>query len=324
MKLPEYKDFSEKSPFFVYERIDNDKDLDKIESLRHDGYFYRGVHEAKYKNYSSAQRDWMTKDLNSIFSNFDSYIQKILHAANHFGDGLLFNFLHPFDSPYAILAFLQHYGAPTPFLDFTHSLDVAQFFCVHNLKHTPSDQVIDNYFSIYAIQPSNDFFNLRTVILSSQGELQRALESKMKLSKEEISNIKYQIEHPDFDTWMSLKRVFFVSDLDSIGPTQKLPFKINFNLNIVAQKGLLVYNPSDQDPLEIIFDGLTSANWVSRSEPGDTTERFFYPKIKCIDIHKSLAPIIVNRLEAKGINQDKIYPEEELVAKKIYHFMFNK
>ena len=70
MKLPKYKNFLEKNPFFESLRINNIHELSKIEELRSSNCFYRGVHEAKYKIYSSAQRDWITKDLHTVFNTY--------------------------------------------------------------------------------------------------------------------------------------------------------------------------------------------------------------------------------------------------------------
>jgi hypothetical protein len=62
------------------------------------------------------------------------------------------------------------------------------------------------------------------------------------------------------------------------------------NLNMVAQKGRFIFYCNGTKPLED-------------------------ESISCVDIHKSLIPYLRGKLTKKGINKEKLFPQEELIAK---------
>ncbi|WP_284461762.1 FRG domain-containing protein, partial [Chryseobacterium sp.] len=58
----------------------------------------------------------------------------------------------------AYLSYMQHFGVPTPFLDYTNNPYVALFFAIDGINFTPSDNEIDNYFSLYFTYKTNTAF----------------------------------------------------------------------------------------------------------------------------------------------------------------------
>ena len=60
MKLPEYANFDEKNQFFNSKLINSKSEFDSFytETVNKINAIFRGVHEAKYKIYTSAQREW--------------------------------------------------------------------------------------------------------------------------------------------------------------------------------------------------------------------------------------------------------------------------
>ena len=71
---------------------------------------------------------------------------------------------------YSILAFIQHYGGPTPLLDFTSNLSTALFFAFDGRED-------DNYASLYIVPKSKFIFGEIGAIYNSGYEaIQKQIE----------------------------------------------------------------------------------------------------------------------------------------------------
>ena len=169
MILPTYKSLEEKRKFFKKNESNDfhhygvntiwtlEKNLRLIETIRKNSannvvFILRGVSEAKYKLYTSAQREWLANEWwhqRITFSDFVgrqlSYMKTDFIKDYFRSMGIAINDL-------LLLSFLQHYGAPSPLLDFTTDPKVALFFALEHMQGTSSgSQGIENYFSIYII-----------------------------------------------------------------------------------------------------------------------------------------------------------------------------
>ena len=80
MKLPEYKELQDKGNYFDNYAIKTLKDFDTFYSdfAQKEGLIYRGVNEAKFHIYTSAQRFWLTDNLKSQ-STFTCFIDVLLN-----------------------------------------------------------------------------------------------------------------------------------------------------------------------------------------------------------------------------------------------------
>lgn len=56
--------------------------------------------------------------------------------------------LHYTQTDFPTLSILQHYGAPTPLIDFTYNLDVALYFATEFCKPSNSSNPLDHYFRL--------------------------------------------------------------------------------------------------------------------------------------------------------------------------------
>ena len=120
-------------------------------------FIFRGVNEAKYKLYNSAQRYWITHELKDFNAeNYVYFVCNLIHNAKNYLNGILDKYFKSFGyypNDFSILSFLQHYKAPTPLLDWTKILNYALFFSLDNLEHFQRND-INNYVSIYALDTS--------------------------------------------------------------------------------------------------------------------------------------------------------------------------
>lgn len=167
MTIPVYDSFENKKRFFP----DNDKDW-KIDNKNDFDSFYkkftcssaskcifRGMGEAKYKLFTSFQRYYIESRIPSAMG-VQNFIQKEINNVNSDPLCEYYKRLNVKTSDYLYLSFLQHYGAPTPLLDFSHDINVALYFATENLKYGQGGNDIDDYFSLYYICIDDKFRNI--------------------------------------------------------------------------------------------------------------------------------------------------------------------
>jgi|GEM_PF-1308725 FRG domain len=164
MILPTYKSLEEKKEHFShYRKINTVEELEKeMRKLEEDQtsllafsteLVFRGVKEAKYKLYTSAQRDWITNEWEKLGISFVDFIDRQLYNLKK--DKVLMRYFESIDiavNDLLLLSFLQHYGAPAPLLDFTYNILISLFFAATGTE--PNKQGFDdieNYLSVYAI-----------------------------------------------------------------------------------------------------------------------------------------------------------------------------
>ena len=79
MKLEEYSNLAQKEPFFETKNVDTCREFDIIyEDLNNSTLLYRGIHEARYKIYTSAQREWITNEYSKQGITFTQFIHSII------------------------------------------------------------------------------------------------------------------------------------------------------------------------------------------------------------------------------------------------------
>jgi hypothetical protein len=302
-QLPYYKTFQEKNEKFKsssdFGQIDSIEQFDTwYHKIKHQtkltkdyeyNNFYRGTNEAKYKLFNSAQRLWIINELSQW--NNHSFIEFFQQLINRAGSKLLFKKvfefynLHPKQRDFPLLSILQHYGAPTPLMDWTYNLDVALYFATENVEVSYSSNDIDQYFSIYLID-------------------------KQKQKQKELSNIFdwSQGHFPQLNTFKdwenNVNSIFYISDFEnnrvpSKGFRQNRAMTTYYNLNILPQEGLFIFSPFPTKPLEDCF---TTDNW----QVGNNLDLIPF---NSFNIRKDLSEYIRRKIEYKGIDNEFIYPE---------------
>ncbi|MBT1712353.1 FRG domain-containing protein [Fulvivirgaceae bacterium PWU5] len=321
MVIDTYTTLIDKSTHFDSVTIDTPADFEsfikKWARLKNNRrYIFRGLTEAKYKLYNSAQRVWRVQELEHLGRTYEQFIQIQIGEAKLFQNSLLIKFYNAFGHTaydLSVLSFLQHYGAPTPLLDFTYNVNCALFFGIDGLQHTASTD-INNYFSIYAIDTGQlAFGSIIRHIASHLKDIDTATRNSeepfdVTLLLDAIARLSYEYIH-------SLK-LFYIPGYTPGGTHFEIPgFNLVYNqhnLNIINQEGLFVYNSDADRPLEEFFIGKKNADGI-----------FTSPKIKCWNIHKSLNTHINRYLETLPIpiNKEFMYPQEEFIAQSAFrHF----
>ena len=156
MELEQYRNLNEKATFFSeYRCINEIAEFDSWErSFNKEGLVFRGVNEAKFKIYTSAQRKYIEKDIEQTGMDVESFIASELERIKIANNGVLsgyFSSLNIDNSDLLYLSFLQHYGGFSPLLDVTTDFDTALFFMLD--RATDSDVFdeyqIESYASLY-------------------------------------------------------------------------------------------------------------------------------------------------------------------------------
>lgn len=303
MKLEEYKTFAEKKAFFKdgETKIDYNinflfENIEKLSSAG-DGFIYRGCGEAKYKLYNSAQRIYINQELHrqvpsdQISIHYKEFVENLILETKNWNSGvvkkLLINSGIDENNDLAYLSYMQHYGVPTPFLDYTFNPYVALFFAIDGLNYLPSDIEIENYFSLYYTYKQN------TAFLSWQKVFDDNL-AKNDISYESIDLNCMGILLPENDF-----------------------YKIFNSANIINQEGLFLYNNHPWYPLERTYKEDIENTKKDLGELKFNELMILDTVSGCFNIHKSLIPAIKQKLDSLGINSNFIYPDMQDFRKSI-------
>ncbi len=254
-----------------YFSIDNKSDLiDFIDRFkRNENFIYRGISQWSYKNYSSIQRFY-----NSTSFRFEiEYISDLfLKQTQLWKNQRITNYLSEKgvarDNTLAYLSFMQHYGVPTPLIDFSYDLNTALYFAS---KHVNNNE--DRYFSIYIMPKNEPVFGIDSLL--------NFLKSKISFPADRL-NLNGYLPY----TMFRYKEVIYAIE-DAVGNSKILTKN---NPNITRQNGLFILNKyldlSLEEALEKLYQEL-----YSKSLP-----------LYCFDISQSLLPL-VNEYLPKNISE---------------------
>ena len=284
-KLLEFQNLSSKKSDFIDNTINNPTEFDNwFESISSnpikDEFIFRGLPEAKYKIYSSAQKLWNERGFVSTFGDdnqsYFNFIQNLISNCRSWQGNLLEKYFDKLDhnlSDIALFAIMQHYGLPTPLIDFTKNLNTAIYFALKDIKHISSENEIDDYFSIYTINLSENKDRLLHLT-----ELYK-IEGEQVLSYSELAS-KERIIYLDSDNSKELNLIKYS------------------NFNIINQEGVFIFN---YHPWKYV-SGITGVTYLHKlklhfksPEPDFAKDIPILKQIDCANIHKSLIEYIRNK-----------------------------
>ncbi|MBS1521579.1 MAG: FRG domain-containing protein [Bacteroidetes bacterium] len=309
-QLSYFSDLNEKREKFSNQRhfqIDTKKEFDEwydfytseFKENRRTDFIFRGMSDAKFRLYTSAQREWIQNDMEEWGSgNYINFINRLVQEAKKYP--LLkkvFDIYQYSDirREFPILSILQHYWAPTPLMDWSYNIDVSLFFATEKLTCGHGNGNIENYFSIYRINKSkykNELLNLRDF----DSNLETAITSYSDWTENPLNPNKNGIFYiSDFEEG-NVYGAVASSEIRLVGDT---PMTSIYNQNIIPQEGLFIFNPFSKKTIEDIFNvDLNEDGWNLRLTP-----------FACFNIKKDLADYVRRRIKKRlGIDHNFIYP----------------
>lgn len=318
-ELPMYRSLDDKRPFFSNGQeksfvIQTKAELDRWFSMLQEdeekeskkdatALIYRGVTEAKYKMFTSAQRLWIINEMQQWAGmGYLAFISKLIDKANARPVIREVFKLYGYDREereFPILSLLQHYGAPTPLLDWSYDINVAFYCSVEGVEsRTGNGDSIGSYFSLYKLNKRKYPNELLNIIDITGGKIYPSIADFSSFG--------------DKDGEPNSNGVFYVSDFEKPGESRfggrgekvlrirnHKPFTSVYNQNIIPQKGMFIFNPFSTKPLEKIF------NVPDLAEGSNLRLGPF----ECFNIHKDLAEYLRRRLaKRRDVDRSFIYP----------------
>lgn len=295
MKLEEYVTIEEKSNFFTNGGSKIIFDIDDVFiklsrfTQEGNGYIFRGCNEAKYKLYNSAQRIYLNQELykqvdeNQITEHYKEFVVSLIKNCKTWNNGVITKLFESSgiekNNDIAYLSFMQHYGVPTPFLDYSYNPYVSLYHAIDNIVYNPSNNEIDNYFSLYTTFESTTMLQCFKHVFDK--------------------NVK-QVDS-SYETIESNKM--------SIIPANEEFYKIINSVNIINQEGLFLFNNHPYFPFEKAYKEFVLNLTVEKGKTKLDELKIHPMASACFNIHKSLVPAIKEKLKELGINKTYIYPD---------------
>lgn len=300
MKIPEYKTYQDKQKAFGMRscrRITTTAEFDAWyeQESKLDTCVFRGVKEAKYKNFTSSQRKYFITDRTDMTPQ--EFVALELESLTASYGGLLKKYCDLQGLPCSdlfLLSFAQHYGGISPLLDFTSQIDKALYFMMVDAEQNPAGcdrDSLDNYMSLYLF-PKENILSIEEMIKTSSAVFEPFKSLPYDQLFNELTKSCLSIfSHAVFThSWRS--RFVLIENKQYVVKIGEQLFGVPLiisNLNIVAQDGCFVYSDKDDKPME--------------------------KGLGCLDIHKSLIPYIAQKyLIPKGITTQTMFPQEEEIV----------
>lgn len=306
--LLEYNSLEEKMQFYNCTIINTEEDFNNIFKNIFDNqseYVFRSVNEAKFKLYSSAQRQWIWNNLFNEYPSYKDYINSfIIKVQNHQHIVSFFHSNHIPLNDFVILALLQHYSQPSPLVDFTYNPLLSLFFAFDNIKPGTTGNEIDNYVSLYRLKYTHPCFcSIQDVNVHGADTLSDALRNlNIPLAQIDTSKVLFDIQNLTYNEYADIGIMLVHGDKMGITNIQitALGFTCTYNVtnpNLRNQEGLFMLNTTEDIPLEDMIR---------------KKHRYVGPLIDCYDINKELEPYIrTTYLDPIGINHSLIYPHDQ-------------
>lgn len=310
MTPPNYESFEEKSEVFKENfKIDNEEEVDSIVSMyssHEKDFLYRGINTATYKLYSSSQVQWMLSDAISKKTNIEDYYNFIMDSIeltrenNRVKQYIKDNGIS--DNDLFILALMQHYGMPSPVLDFSHSIFGALYFAWDKCDRTLSDTQtqLSDYISLYVINKKIDWVNcsVQNVMRNSAEQLNDMLQKDKLFTAGMVDTKDVEKEFLKLP-YLKFKDWNFVAVEDNPENPVKisipaLKFDCEYQIindRIISQQGMFIANNTLDKPLVELMN-----DWCK--------EKYFV----CYNIHKKLLDYIKQKyFDTNDINEERMY-----------------
>lgn len=337
-----YQSFLQKDNFFEQRRIETEQELELLleEFSPKKNHLFRGMNEAKFMLYSSLQRDWILKKREAQSVNHQQFLEKLVANARLYCGGALAMYIERHSGDYnndvCVLSILQHYGCPTPLLDWTYNFLVALYFAAlgPTCPFPRSAREVDEYVSIYYIEEK--WFaqsGLRAMVeVAMKGNLpliKTAIREKidpLKLRLGDMASFSKTFSDENLEKFandddVALRLALasypkfgltnYLCEIDKLKPIpvsyfsdrdeEYLPIGLQNSPNVINQEGVFTWNSVPAHPIEHTV-------WQQVLQDNPDTSHVY---TNCFNLNKNLVPYLFRRLEELGITDEFIFPEQD-------------
>jgi hypothetical protein len=320
--IPTYNNFEEKKEYFKIIKIETLEQFNTFfkEHKSESKGIYRGINNAKYKIFTTLQRENILGNITNTFS-IENYVSNFRNkpSIKKYFETININL-----SKISVLSFLQHHKSPTPLIDFTTNLEIALFFAIENMIDNlwdNSENEIENYFSIFHINNEDTkLINIERVI---EG-IEKMKDQWDSIIFDKAKHNSLLLNHIDQMTDIGTMEVYLVNLENKFKSFSTLN-----NIRILSQDGLFIHNVFGNEPLESALKKFfIPATQFVGSEMDDMPQvrkdneeylknleenaknqlRLYDNIIYSYEINKSLIPEIAKMMI---IDKDFIYPDFE-------------
>lgn len=311
-----YTSINEKKEIFSsYAIINTENELDeKIKELQAGEFWYRGVCNASYKSYTSSQRFWSNRNdqQKQFLKDYNEFINKLIEVESK--DSYVRKYIKEEGLPYTeiwLLALMQHYGIPSPMLDFSEDLLLGLFFAIDGAApENKLDKDINQYVSLYYVSQQVDWIEstIQAVMESAAKNIEQMLQQHI-TQQVDSRSVQYDIRYLPFDSFRELRFVPVAGVGGHVNlsiPTLHFCCQYDIiNNRLKEQSGAFIMNNDETIPLFELMN--------------DTCKQKLF---NCIEINKNLIEHLrENYLKPRHITHDKVYDESNLMSRNLTQSM---
>lgn len=312
---PKYKNFEEKKTIFLDNRkIDTFGEFRKCisELKEHSSDFvYRGISNASFKMYSSAQRQWIDNDGVKVkgypHDSYEDFLSKIVNRAKKLS--CVKRYLKQHNIHYNemwLLALMQHYGAPSIMLDFSHDIFSSLFFMCDGAGKPSDHGELGDYVSLYFMSSRLDWLmaTVQRITSDAVDNVRMKIIPVYGTSKPQMyENFLHEVETLPFCKYIEDGIPFVSLEGPCGGKVQinipELGFSTSYDIvngRLRKQSGLFFSVFSESEPFAELLLKAETPKQFSYNSDGSVNENLISEEAKknihCWNVHKSLVPMI--------------------------------
>lgn len=287
---PKYKSFKDKEAIYLDNRcIDSFTDFKKVVTELSNskvGFIFRGISDASYKMYSSAQRYWIDNKgdqlVDKSFRDYDDYLQKLIDRTKPLKEVKAYlekNKVHY--NEMWLLSLMQHYSAPSVMLDFSHDLFSSLFFMCDGARKPKGDGYLDDYVSLYFMKANLDWVraNVQNIMSDAVDRLRNNIIPTYGADRSMYGDFLNEVEFLPFSKYREDHIDFVGLEGPNGGKVDvdipELDFNTSYEIingRLKTQSGLFFANFSETEPFaELLLKACTPVTVINLNEDGSKT-----------------------------------------------------